>query len=89
MYSISSKIDEILSKDRFTLEELLEDEEITIETKNQNKPLLDLYIQDLNFDCLIVILTSLSLSKEETIEKLLGYVLVKAKENDNDHVKIL
>lgn len=48
MSAISSKIDEILSKDNFTLEELLEDEEIIIETKNQNKALIDLFVKSVN-----------------------------------------
>jgi hypothetical protein len=38
-----SAIDTILDKDEYTLDELLDEEEILQEVKSQNKRLLDLY----------------------------------------------
>lgn len=40
-----SAIDTILDKDEFTLEELLDEEEILQEVKSQNKRLLELYVR--------------------------------------------
>ncbi len=40
-----SAVETILDKESFTLEELLDEEEILQETKSQNKKLLDLYLK--------------------------------------------
>lgn len=89
MNIISSKIDEILSKDKFSLEELLEDDEIIIETKNQNKALLDLHVSFLQQMRYSLLTYYFSLSKPEVTKKMLGYVLNKAKEDDDERIKIL
>ncbi len=39
-----SAIDTLLESDEFTLEQLLDEEEILQETKSQNKKLIDLYL---------------------------------------------
>lgn len=80
-----SPINDILDKDSYTIEELLEEEEIIQEMKSGNDRLLELYaFFCLCCLCIFLMLIQHSVYEEENMAKLVGFIVTPASESESE-----
>jgi hypothetical protein len=86
--TISSPINDLLDSGNFKLEDLLAEDELIQEVKSKNDRLIELLVSFVRttFSILTKIIF-FSLCTEESITKLIDYVIVPAQDGDSDDRK--